>query len=506
MEINILEKELDEARAVFRQRLTDAAKTLKQLGKSIGNNIDKARPYFEMLSQSKKAQAECQNAAVTYEKAFQLHKGARDTIKIAEDKLMNNPGMFDAAWQEMLNNANLRIMEAEKEKYKNEQLHHESTLAYLELAKRASQLEKELRKSVNKARPYFEQRAFYLGYLEKQKEHVQDLESKYAKAKVQYSESLKNLEIISEEIHSKRNENKRGECVGAEADSSPPSAQLSRRRSTLRRQSEEKIKTALSRQRSQPTAGLWKYRHSLLLDLDVDFDIGREDGIDSQLRSPTQKKPLSPGAKSIDIGCVNMKYYDDFQVLDISPFLDKNKVGSPTKTSEKKLSYAIIPPIHELPSDVLQQDGHQQATSSTGVEANSDSNASPRKHSHAVVITMDDVIKHPHQTDGGRHSKADFVNHLSMVEEIVETPVDNGESKTLTSVETVNQDISNLKTTDSEITKVGLQAPFNESETLRSELDEDLGNMKITDSEIRDNVIDSKEAELGTIKDTSIES
>ena len=55
------------------------------------------------------AQAECQTAAVTYEKACQLHKGARDTINIAEDKLMHNPGMFDAAWQEMLNNANLRV-------------------------------------------------------------------------------------------------------------------------------------------------------------------------------------------------------------------------------------------------------------------------------------------------------------------------------------------------------------------------------------------------------------
>lgn len=45
---------LKEARAVFRQRLTDAAKTLKQLAKNIGNNIDKARPYFEALNQSKK--------------------------------------------------------------------------------------------------------------------------------------------------------------------------------------------------------------------------------------------------------------------------------------------------------------------------------------------------------------------------------------------------------------------------------------------------------------------
>ena len=48
-DINILEKELDEARAVFRQRLTDAARSLKALAKSLGNSIDKSRPYFEAL-------------------------------------------------------------------------------------------------------------------------------------------------------------------------------------------------------------------------------------------------------------------------------------------------------------------------------------------------------------------------------------------------------------------------------------------------------------------------
>lgn len=58
---------------------------------------------------SKQAQADCQDAAITYERACQLHKGARDTIAVAEEKMMNNPGMFDSAWQEMLNNANARV-------------------------------------------------------------------------------------------------------------------------------------------------------------------------------------------------------------------------------------------------------------------------------------------------------------------------------------------------------------------------------------------------------------
>ena len=235
---------------------------------------------------------------------------------------------------------------------------------------------------------------------------------------------------------------------------------------------------------SIPPKSFSRYRHSLLLDLDVDFDIGREDEIDSQLRSPTQKKPLSPGAKSVDIGCVNMKYYDDFQVLDISPFLDKNKVCSPTKTSEKKLSYAIIPPVHELPPEVL-QGGHQQASSS-GTESNSDANMSPRKHSHAVVITMDDVIKHSHQTDGGRYSKPDFVNHLSMVEEAVETPVDNSESEIPPSVDEIDKGIENMKM-DSEITNSGPENYTKESEMMKCELNKDVENMKSTDSEIKGN-------------------
>lgn len=53
---------------------------------------------------------ECQNAAMTFERASQLHKGARETISVAEEKLKLNPGMFDAAWQEMLNNANFKVL------------------------------------------------------------------------------------------------------------------------------------------------------------------------------------------------------------------------------------------------------------------------------------------------------------------------------------------------------------------------------------------------------------
>ena len=43
-------------------------------------------------------------------------------------------------------------MEAESEKLKNEMLHQEAAIAYRQLQERVSSLEKQLRKSINKAR------------------------------------------------------------------------------------------------------------------------------------------------------------------------------------------------------------------------------------------------------------------------------------------------------------------------------------------------------------------
>ena len=46
----------------------------------------------------------------------------------------------------------VQLMEAEQEKFNNEHLHHEAAIAYQQLAERAAKLERQLRKSINKAR------------------------------------------------------------------------------------------------------------------------------------------------------------------------------------------------------------------------------------------------------------------------------------------------------------------------------------------------------------------
>jgi hypothetical protein len=55
-EINRLEVQLDDANTVFRSLLSDSTHHLKALSKRIGSHIEKARPYYETMELTTKAQ------------------------------------------------------------------------------------------------------------------------------------------------------------------------------------------------------------------------------------------------------------------------------------------------------------------------------------------------------------------------------------------------------------------------------------------------------------------
>ena len=166
-----------------------------------------------------------------------------------------------------------------------------------------------------------------------QKERVQSLEKSYASAKTQYSVSLRNLELISEDIHKKRNEavnpvnagtpiRPREECYGAEMQKEDDQPQ-SRRRSLSRKVSEERIKQAIA----QKKYARGRFRSSLVSELDIDFDL--DDSLDYG-----DEHTRSPGAKSVDIGFLKLNYYDDYQVLDVAPFMEREKaLRNQSKTS-----------------------------------------------------------------------------------------------------------------------------------------------------------------------------
>jgi len=205
-EINRLETQLDEANATFRSLLSDSTQHLKSLSKKLGSCIEKARPYFEGVDKMTRAQAECQRAAVQFHRASDTHTAAKETINLAEERFLNNSGnwQFDTAWQEMLNHATIKVIEAEKMKNASEKEHLDKRAVFSNVESIVKVLEKKLRKHIKKSKHYFHQKAIYNKALNSEKARVGALQAKINATKSQYTNSLKNLEDISESIHAKR--------------------------------------------------------------------------------------------------------------------------------------------------------------------------------------------------------------------------------------------------------------------------------------------------------------
>ncbi|KAH8354924.1 hypothetical protein KR093_001367, partial [Drosophila rubida] len=205
-EINKLEIELEEANSTFRILLNESTRRLKLSSKKLGNCIEKARPYYDSLDKAREAQIECQQAAVKFQRANEIHAAAKETVALAEQRFMSNSHewQFDNAWQEMLNHATQKVMDAEKQKADCHAEHQRRTRLFHAAEQKLQQLEDRFRRSINKSRPYFEEKQVCQDQLQTQKNRIQELQQQVGCAKSTYSTALRNLERISEDIHRQR--------------------------------------------------------------------------------------------------------------------------------------------------------------------------------------------------------------------------------------------------------------------------------------------------------------
>ncbi|KAM6909917.1 SH3 domain-binding protein 5b [Xenentodon cancila] len=222
-DINRCETELEDARKKFRSVLLEATVKLDVLVKKIGKAVDESKPYWEARRLARQAQLEAQKSTQDFQRATEVLRAAKETISLAEQRLLEEDNrQFDSAWQEMLNHATQRVMEAEHTKTRSELLHKETAAKYTAATGRMKQLEKKLKRTISKSKPYFEMKAKYYLQLENLKKNVDERQAKLSQAKNEYKTALKNLEIISDEIHERRRSSimgPRGAGVGAEGDS-----------------------------------------------------------------------------------------------------------------------------------------------------------------------------------------------------------------------------------------------------------------------------------------------
>ncbi|XP_043216519.1 SH3 domain-binding protein 5-like isoform X2 [Amphibalanus amphitrite] len=202
--INKLELELDDARAQFRSLLIESTQKIDALAKKLGSCVDKSRPYYEARIKAKEALQRTQDAAVLYERATSHHQAAKELVALAEEGLTSQGHAFDQSWQEMLNHSTEKVNRAEYDRTESAKNHELCSREYQRIDGRVKQLQKELKREIARSRPYFEMKAHFNQLMEMQKRQVSELESEVQASKLTYSQTLRRLEEISNQIHQAR--------------------------------------------------------------------------------------------------------------------------------------------------------------------------------------------------------------------------------------------------------------------------------------------------------------
>lgn len=201
-DINKLENELEESKNLFFQTKNYQLMRLETLQKKLGSCIQKAKPYFEMQRVTERLQLETQHAAQEFQKANSLYKTAKETLSVAEHSL--NKGEIPDVWQEHLSATITKINLSKKAADQAGENHRKKAIEYQQAELRMLNLQKEYRRNIAKAQPYYEEKTRWTNQMETQKSRIYEIEQAIAQNKSIYKEAMRNLSRISEEIHHKR--------------------------------------------------------------------------------------------------------------------------------------------------------------------------------------------------------------------------------------------------------------------------------------------------------------
>lgn len=206
--INRLENEVQRARAKFRLMKAESTQRLQALSKKISRKwIIKARPYYDLLVQSQKAQLEAQRSAIKFQKANSFYTAAKETVTLAEQQVVTDDGttvVFSSAWQEMLNHATMKFMDAEKEKAACELDHEQKAKDYANIQQKLAFLQKDMPRTIFRSKAFYELKDVLQSRLQAERQNAEDLHLALICSKQKYKMALNSLENISEEVHRSR--------------------------------------------------------------------------------------------------------------------------------------------------------------------------------------------------------------------------------------------------------------------------------------------------------------
>eukprot|EP00039_Didymoeca_costata_P031059 m.32932 g.32932 ORF g.32932 m.32932 type:complete len:390 (-) comp8468_c0_seq2:64-1233(-) len=218
-DINIRERELEEAKEKFKNQMTQIQKDLQTLAAKCGRKtIEKARPYHNALAAARKAHGEARQAAIRYEKAGEQQRKAKDRVASLEGKLKENKTFNDDLMQQ-LNRETQKVMDSDRLRHRAEVDHGAKTQAFKDADAALMVLAKSKRKMILKSKPYFNSKAQHDRKLHALKQEIERSEAGVRDAKGRVAASLAKLESISQEIHDARKKRREEQQQGQQEES-----------------------------------------------------------------------------------------------------------------------------------------------------------------------------------------------------------------------------------------------------------------------------------------------
>ncbi|KAH9512103.1 SH3 domain-binding protein 5-like, variant 2 [Dermatophagoides farinae] len=199
--INKLELELEKARLEFNDLLAESAVKIESLSKKLGTSIHKARPYYEARQTANELHQKAQKEALRYEQATVEHNNAKEIVQLAEQTLRQNG---DIELEQLLTKSAEKVNQSELERQAAEKQHRFTSREYSLTEQNLSKLHNQLKRSIVKARPYFEMKAQFNQMLEEQVNKIRSYETRVNKAKQNYTKALQRLEELNNKIYDQR--------------------------------------------------------------------------------------------------------------------------------------------------------------------------------------------------------------------------------------------------------------------------------------------------------------
>eukprot|EP01147_Barroeca_monosierra_P010385 gene10385-2517_t len=196
MDINSLEKEIEDTKSAFEKALSDGEKT-----------ITRALPYYKASFMAEQKQEQLQHAIVSFQQWSNKYTSAKKRVATIE-KPLENAGQLTEEQAQELNKATMEFVHTDKKRKAAEALHCKLTKELATLEKEKENQLRNRNKTIAKAKLYFSAYERFHKIIQGLKGFLSEKEEMTKSAKNRSKLAMDMLNKISEEIHERRQKEK----------------------------------------------------------------------------------------------------------------------------------------------------------------------------------------------------------------------------------------------------------------------------------------------------------